>query len=133
MQLSNQNAGKILEEIASEQVTLICGKHNYVAARKRANGTFAIPPESHGCVLCWKVYFVTQHALTAPNKRQESLDELEAVVHHAVEYEQKGSFGKDLELYGPHDHRFRVQFEKDAADDDTGEDKVKPIGEEELN
>lgn len=123
----------ILGEIASESLTLVCGKHNYVAARKRANGTFAIPPNTRGCRECWLVYYTTQLGLTAPGKRQESLDELESVVRHAVEYEQKGAFGKDLELYNPQDPRFQVDYLKDGADDATGEDKIKLTDEEALN
>lgn len=112
--MSDINISTVLDEINSGKVTLVCGKHNYVAARKRANGVFAIPPETSGCVECWKVYYVTQHGLTAPNKRQEALDELEPVVHHAVEFEQKGQFGKDFELFDIRDPRFEVQYEKDG-------------------
>jgi hypothetical protein len=131
--MSDINVSTVLDEISSGKVTLICGKHNYVAARKRANGIFAIPPETRGCVQCWKNYYVTQHALTAPNKRQEALEELESVVHHAVEYEERGSFGKDFQLFEPSDERFAVSIQKDAADDETGEDKIAVKDEEALN
>jgi hypothetical protein len=131
--MSDINVANVLDEINSGKLTLVCGRHNYTAARKRANGTFAIPPEARGCVQCWRVYYFTQHALTAPNKRQEALDELESVVHHAVEYEQKGSFGKDFQLFEPTDERFAVTIQKDAADDDTGEDRIANPSEEELN
>lgn len=121
--LNPSEVSRIVDEIASDKVTLICGKHNYVAARRRANGVVAVPPEPRGCAECQQVYFVTDYALTPPGKRQERLDELEEVIHRTVEYEEKGQFGADFELYEPNDPRFGVQFHEDAADDDTGEDK----------
>jgi hypothetical protein len=123
----------VLGEIASDKVQLVCGHHNYIATRKRVNGTVCVPPETRGCAQCWEVYYFSDLALTPPAKRQERLDELEEVIRHAVEFERTGKFGKDFDLYAPGDPRFGVEVEKDAADDDTGEDKVKPIGEEELN
>jgi hypothetical protein len=108
------NTEKVLSEIQSDKVTLTCGKHNYVAARKRANATVAIPPNTHGCKDCWMVYYVTDLALTPPGKRQERVDELEEVIHHAIEFEQKGQFGKDFELFEPTDGRFEVKIEKDV-------------------
>lgn len=111
------NPSTILDEIGSDQVHLICGRHQYTAARKRANGTVAIPPNTRGCKDCWKVYYITDMALTEPSKRQERLDELEQVIHHAIEFEQKGQFGKDFELFDPKDERFKVEFEKDGEPD----------------
>lgn len=116
-----QNIDKILSEINSDEVTLTCGKHNYVAARKRANATLAIPPNTRGCADCWKVYYITDLALTPPGKRQERLDELEEVIHHAVEFERTGKFGADFELYDTKDPRFAVEIERGVTltDDDT--------------
>jgi hypothetical protein len=122
----------VLGEIASDKVLLICGHHNYTATRKRANGTVCVPPETRGCAMCWKVYYVSDLALTPPSKRQERLDELEEVIRHAVEFERTGQFGKDFDLYEPGDPRFGVEVEKDAAHDDTGEDKVQAKDQEEL-
>jgi hypothetical protein len=115
------NTEKVLSEIRSDKVTLTCGKHNYVAAKRRANATVAIPPVPNGCKDCWMVYYVTDLALTPPGKRQERLDELEEVIHHAVEFEQKGTFGKDFELYDTKDPRFEVNVERgvELTDDDT--------------
>jgi hypothetical protein len=123
----------VLGEIASEKVLLVCGRHNYTAARKRVNGTVCIPPNTRGCKECWKVYYFTDLALTMPAKRQERLDELEEVIHHAIEFEKSGKFGKDFDLYEPGDPRFGVEVEKDAADDNTGQDKIAVKGEEELS
>lgn len=123
----------VLGEIASDKVQLICGYHNYIATRKRVNGTVCVPPETRGCAQCWKVYYVSDLALTPPSKRLERLDELEEVIRHAVEFERTGKFGKDFDLYTPGDPRFGVEVEKDAADDETGEDRVVKSGEEELD
>jgi hypothetical protein len=134
MNPTSKNQRDILGELASEAVTLVCGKHAYTAARKRANGTVAIPPGTRGCADCWRVFYFTDLALTPPNKRQERLDELEEVIRHAVEFERSGKFGKDFELYNPgEDARFGVQVDKDAADDETGEDRIKLTDEEALN
>lgn len=59
-------------------------------------------------------YYTWDLATTPPSKRQERLEELEVVIHHMVEYEQKGKFGHDLELYRPGDPRFTVEIERDA-------------------
>lgn len=130
---SPQELAKIIDEIRGDKVVLICGKHNYVASRRRANGIVIVPPEPRGCAECQQVYFVTDYAFTTPSQRQERLDELEEVIHHTIEYEQKGHFGEDFQLYNPQDSRFRVSIEKDAADDETGEDKIIIPGEESLN
>jgi hypothetical protein len=111
------NPATILEEIVSEKLVLICGKHNYTAARKRSNATVAIPPTPNGCKQCWEVFYYTDLALTPPNKRQERLDELEEVIHHAVEFEQKGAFDFKADVNPT------IKYHKDAADDETGEDK----------
>lgn len=123
----------ILGEVESEKVVLICGKHQYVASKKKANGIVVVPPNTRGCPECWKVYYVTDLAMTPPNKRQERLDELEEVIRRAVEYERTGKFGDDFELFDPkEDSRFQVQYDKDAADDETGEDKILIPEEEKL-
>jgi hypothetical protein len=131
--MSDINVANVLDEINSGRVTLVCSKHNYVAARKRANGTVAVPPVPNGCKQCWENFYVTDLALTPPNKRQERLDELEQVIHHAVEYEKRGQFGRDFDLFEPGDERFRVHVQRDAADDETGQDKVPDKSEEALN
>ena len=113
-----QNLGKILDEINSDKVLLTCGRHNYVAAKRRGNATVAIPPVPNGCAQCWKVFYITDLALTPPGKRQERVDELESVIHHAIEFEQKGRFGSDMELYDPQDERFKVKIERDIEDSD---------------
>lgn len=127
------NPNTVLEEIASEKVTLICGRHNYVASRRRGNHIVAIPPQPNGCKQCWMNYYTTDLALTPPSKRQERLDELESVIHHAIEFERTGKFGKDFELYEPNDKRFTVAVQKDAADDETGQDKITDPNKEEIN
>lgn len=104
---SKYDKDKIVKEVFnSEKTQLVCSKHNYLGGK--------IPPKTSGCKECWFAYYIWDLATTPPGKRQERLDELEAVVRHAAEYAQTGKFGKDLELYEPGDLRFQVQFEKDA-------------------
>jgi hypothetical protein len=114
---------RIVSEIQSEKLFLTCGQHAYVAYIR--NG-IVNPPQPIGCPDCWRAYFFTLHAMTSPELRQEHLDELEEVIHKTVEYERQGKFGDDFQLYEPGDPRFRLEVHKDAADDETGEDK-KPI------
>jgi hypothetical protein len=99
----------VLSENESERVNVVCPKHNYVGNK--------IPPTPNGCKHCWMAYYVWDLATTPPSKRQERLDELESIIKHAVEFEQKGTFGKDFELYEPTDPRFRVDYEKDGHND----------------
>jgi hypothetical protein len=99
-------------------VILNCAKHNYVAAQRRTTGAVvAIPPKSTGCVECWKCYYVTDYALTPVDTQAQRLDELTEVIHHAVEYEKTGKFGKDFELFEPTDTRFKVEYERDGHPD----------------
>jgi len=126
------NPETILSEIRSEKFIPTCGKHGYVASRKKNGKIRIIPPEPNGCKDCWFAYYLTDHALTPPEKRQERLDELEEVIHHTVEFAQKGKFS-DMELYEPGDPRFVIEHALDAADDDTGEDKIPDPTKEDLN
>jgi hypothetical protein len=115
--MTSFNPETVLAEIRSQKLTLMCGKHRYTAARVKNGKIRVIPPEPNGCKECWEVYYITDFALTPPEKRPERLDELEEVIHHTVEYEQKGKFGKDFTLYEPGDPRFQVRVEKDAEPD----------------
>jgi hypothetical protein len=113
-----------ISKVKSGSYILYCSKHNYSAAKKRPSGaTVAIPPSSTGCPECWKVYYITDYALTPLETQSQRLNELEEVIHHAVEYEQKGTFGKDFELYDVRDPRFQVQYERDAHPDKEKESK----------
>lgn len=60
---------------------------------------------------------MTDLALTPPSKRQERLDELEEVIHHAIEFEETGRFDFVPDLNPT------VEYHRDAADDATGQDK----------
>lgn len=109
---------QLLEEIRTGRTLLVCKKHNYMAAQRRKSGNLVpIPPEPRGCVECNKVYNYTQYAMTPKETRQESLDEYEGVIRHAVEFDKTGKFGSDFELYGPRDPRFEVTYERDAYPD----------------
>lgn len=97
---------RITEVLNSEKTQLVCSKHNYLGGK--------LPPKTSGCKYCWMAYYVWDLATTPPSKRQERLDELESIINHAIEYDKKGQFGKDLELYSPGDPRFTVEYEKDG-------------------
>jgi hypothetical protein len=127
--ISPTDLTSILAENDSERTQLVCGRHNYTPLKKRSNGTVAIPPNTRGCKECWFAYYAADLALTPPNKRQERLDELEEVIHHAVEFERTGRFD-----FVP-DVNPTIRYHKDAADDLTGEDKKVIITdtEEEVN
>ena len=128
--LAKAKLDRIVDELKSEKLFLTCGKHSYVAYVKN---NVVRPPQPTGCPDCWKAYYFTLHAITAPHLRQEHLDELDEVVRKTVEYQKKGRFSEDFELYSPQDSRFSINIEKDAADDETGQDKIVTPGEEKLN
>jgi hypothetical protein len=70
-----------------ERIVLICDKHFYYG-----NGA-----PTQGCSGCWSVYFTHVIANTPPHKRDERLDQLEALVNHLAEAADKGEF--DISLY----------------------------------
>lgn len=109
--LAKSKLDRIIQELQGEKIFLTCGKHNYVAWVKKGAVN---PPQPRGCPDCWKAYFFTLHAMTAPHARYEHIQELKEVIRHTVEYAEKGQFGKDFELYEPGDPRFKVKIEKDA-------------------
>jgi len=125
---AKQKLERIMDELKSEKLFLTCGKHSYVAWVKNH---VVNPPKPISCPFCWKAYFFTVHAQTAPHLRQEHLEELEEVIRKTVEYEKTGKL--DYELYSPGDSRFAINVERGAADDETGEDKIVIPGEERLN
>ncbi len=96
----------IVKELGGGQLLLVCQKHNYTASK--------IPPPPRGCADCLNAYFVWDYATTPPHLRKERLEELESIIKHAVEFDVKGKFGKDFELFNPGDPRFKVSYEKDG-------------------
>lgn len=105
--LSKTETERVVEEIFDvDKLNATCSKHQYIGNK--------IPPQTHGCSRCWLAYYIWDMATTPPSLRKERLDELESIIHHAVEYEKKGQFGHDLELFQPGDPRFKVEIEKDA-------------------
>jgi hypothetical protein len=108
----------LVEDIRTGKTILYCGKHKYSAVRRNKAGHLVpTPPTTSGCPECWRCYFYSDYCMTPANMRKERTDELETVIHHAVEYEKTGSFGKDFELYDTHDPRFQVEYERDAIPD----------------
>lgn len=95
----------IREALDTEKIQLVCKKHNYLGGK--------MPPKTSGCKDCWYAFYVWDLATTPPSQRQQRLDELEEVIHHAIEYEQKGQF-TDFKLFEPGDPRLKIEYEKDA-------------------
>lgn len=130
----NEALTVLIDQIRSGKVILTCSKHSYSAAQVRKSGKLVpMPPEPRGCPDCLRAYFYTDWCMAPASTREQRLDELESVVRHAVEYDKTGKFGEDFELYDVQDPRFEVRLHKDAADDETGEDKKIIISGEELN
>lgn len=105
---SPEKLSRLLEEVRGGKVLINCAKHNYVGGKIPPN------PDKATCPKCWEAYYVWDYAMQLPWKRQERLEELDEVVHHAVEFAQKGTFGNDLELYEPGDPRFQIDYQKDG-------------------
>lgn len=70
---------KLLSELFSEKVALVCGKHNYAAGGK-------LPPEP-GCRECAQAFFTWMAAKMPPHKRAEELEKLLEFAHVLVEHE----------------------------------------------
>lgn len=47
------------------------------------------PPLIHGCAECWEIYLVGQVA-QSPKDKRELVDQLESVIKHSAELEDKG-------------------------------------------
>lgn len=90
----------VSEILDPQKVTLVCGKHNHVAGGVRRHT---------GCSRCIMVDFVAMFAKTPPEKRQEALDQFEALVHAMCEADDEGTF--DINIY----KHPTVVIEKDAA------------------
>lgn len=113
--LAKSKLDRITDELNSGKLYLTCGRHSYVAYVKQGGVT---PPEPRGCPDCWKAYYFTLHCITAPHQRYEHLEELNEVIRKTVEMVEKGKFD-----FVP-DAVPDVRIFKDAADDETGKDKI---------
>src|SRR5579859_288125 len=100
---TDEQLDAIVREVDSGKLYVTCGKHHYHGGK--------LPPKTSGCAQCWQAYYLWDYATTPPHLRQARLEELESIIHHAIEYEEKGKFGKDLELFEPTDPRFEVKIE----------------------
>lgn len=116
MSYTQEQLGRIINEIGGDKVTLLCPRHNYAASK--------IPPKSSGCAECWRAYFWYDYATTPPHMRAERLDELEAVIHHAAEYERNGKF--DFEPAAP---GAETRIITDGFNDETGQYREDETGE----
>lgn len=77
------------------KVNLKCGKHLYFGPVKNK-------PEIQpmlGCADCWKVFYIHELATTPADERRQKLEELEEVLHNAVQLVESGQW--DINLY-PH-------------------------------
>jgi hypothetical protein len=59
-----------------------CPDHNYYYK--------GVPPLTAGCRECWEAYFISEWILGGCKK--EDVDNLEAMIHHAAEADDKGEF-----------------------------------------
>ena len=81
--LSKPEREKYLSELLDPNKTYVyCGIHGYFGSNK--------PPETRGCSKCWFAYYFYDMATTPPDRRYERMKELEMVVHHLAESEDKG-------------------------------------------
>ena len=79
----------LAEVLDPNRIILICERHFYIG-----DG-----PPTAGCSGCWSVYFTQLLAKTPPHLRDEQLDQLEALVNHMVESEEKGEAPISLYKY----------------------------------
>lgn len=105
MTLGSNYSRKQIEDLISQatdpnKVTLICGKHMYVANLRNQ------PTE--GCKDCMMAYLQVWFAKTPPHKRLEELEKLERLVRNMVDLKERGQF--DIKLF---DHP-EVSIERDV-------------------
>ena len=94
MALTEQQKLDYLNEIFdSNKVNLKCGRHLYFGPVKDKP---EITPML-GCVDCWKVFYIMEMASTPANERHQKLDEIEEVLHNAVQLVETGKW--DIDLY----------------------------------
>ena len=122
MAWSKEDIERLLSEVMdAKSITLVCSqfpdgrKHPAYAASNE-------PPPPRGCKNCWQAYWMYSVATTPPHLRAELLEKAYKGVYDAVKAVERGQFD-----FQPYD-RPRIQFEKDALDDETGVDSSKPIG-----
>jgi hypothetical protein len=89
MALSEQDKVDTLKELFDTQrVNLYCGLHNYHGPVK---GAAEVMP-TMGCPSCIKVFLIHELATTPPSERRQKLDEIEEVLNHCAELDDKGEF-----------------------------------------
>lgn len=86
MPLSEQEKNQYLSEaMDSQKVQLYCKEHMYFGPSREQS----IRP-TKGCTQCWMVFYFKDIASAPPHMRAQRLDELEEVLHKAVELAQSG-------------------------------------------
>lgn len=96
MPLSEQDKiGTLKELFDAQRVNLYCAPHNYHGPVK---GCAEIMP-TIGCANCIKIFLISELATTPPSERRQKMDEIEEVLHHCIELDDKGQFD-----FKPYDH-----------------------------
>jgi len=79
---TDAECAQILNEVQDpHKIALLCAKHLYAGKG---------PPTCPDCPDCWTVFYIHLLAETPPFLREQRLAELEEIVHHAIELEDKG-------------------------------------------
>lgn len=71
----------VQEATDPNKVTLVCDQHYYIG----------YGPPVIDCPKCWTVYYMLLIAKTPPHLREERFQQLESVVQHMAEDEEKGN------------------------------------------
>lgn len=79
----------LAEALDSRRTVLICGRHQYSPGGPKM-------PASN-CSDCWFAFLFHHIGKLPPDMRREKLEELEMVIRHAVEHEDRGEL--DFEPY----------------------------------
>lgn len=87
------------EYLSGKKVTVFCGTHGYFPETIGVEATGLIPPMETRCPDCWKAYYLTYFAKLPANMRAQRLDELEAALNHAAEFEDKNEFDFKLDRH----------------------------------
>jgi hypothetical protein len=76
--MTQAQTARLMEELDSEKVALICGKHQYVAHVSR-------PPQHTKCQECWQAYITVMVASMPPHERSQFLEALQEFAHETIQ------------------------------------------------
>ena len=89
MPYSKKELAELVTELNSPKIVRICDKHMYAGGRQK------LP--TPGCKKCAWAFWLWLLKETPPSKRREKLEELQQLVHHMSEAEDKGQL--DIKLF----------------------------------